>query len=171
MALKHAPFVVGFHCAAHKVNLVCKAMDELEGMMELEDLVEVLAQFFQNSSERTRELVLTRFLTEGNDSASGGIRPQRSVATRWMSMLLPLLRVWNRFVTFCVHFAETSSQPGRARAPAKVIYSKLMDVRSLITLTLYLPMLRALNHLLKVLQTADAYVLDNMKVGFAKLVV
>lgn len=162
MSDNHAPFSMSMHCSAHRLSLVGKGMDKVVSMASLIGLISAVYTYFAHSNERFRNLNLSQELAEGG--TSGSARPQRAVATRWFSCLGPAERMWARYATWCLFFADAETQPGLHQPAAITIYSQLMDFRRLVMLSLYLPILRVLNTASKALQRTDGYVLDDVKV-------
>lgn len=79
----------------------------------------------------------------------------RSPATRWLSTLKPAERLWDQYVALVLLFDKMVTEKVGLAAP---VFDRLLDFRQLLALALMLPMLRSLNHLVKVCQSRDIFV-------------
>jgi hypothetical protein len=78
------------------------------------------------------------------------------VATRWISLLEPLKRISGEYKTLIVKFAEDASK----ESGAKKNLSLLLDVATLLALPCILPLLEAVESLIKFAQAGNVFVSD-----------
>lgn len=81
---KHAPFVMGVHCVAHRCNLAFKALSSLGIFGDIEKLLGVTHAYFCKSPKRFAEFKHLAELTE-----TKGLKMLRNVQTRWVSLIEP----------------------------------------------------------------------------------
>lgn len=78
----------------------------------------------------------------------------RNVETRWLSQLKPAERVWDEFVALVLVFHKLAEEK---LGNAESMLDKMLDFKHL-SLSLMLPMLRELQHLVKVCQKTDVFI-------------
>jgi hypothetical protein len=79
---KVAPFSIGVHYAAHKVNLAAKTLSALTIFQNLEKLMARTHAFFNHLPKRLVEFQKLAEIIE-----TKGLRPLKNMATRWVSLL------------------------------------------------------------------------------------
>jgi hypothetical protein len=85
LAQKHAPFSIGVHYMAHRVNLAIRTLSSTEVFQKAEKLMAKAHAFFNHSPKR-----LAEFQKLADVINTKGLRPLKNVATRWVSFLDPL---------------------------------------------------------------------------------
>jgi len=91
---KHAPFLIGVHCVAHRCNLAFKALSDLQIFGDIEKLLSVTHAYFGKSPKRYSEFKQLVELTK-----TKGLKMLRNVQTRWVSLIEPLRRLLSEYKT------------------------------------------------------------------------
>jgi hypothetical protein len=89
---KHASFMIGVHCVAHRCNLAFKALSSLGIFADIEKLLSVTHAYFGKSPKRFAEFQQLAELTE-----TKGLKMLRNVKTRWVSLIEPLRRLLSEY--------------------------------------------------------------------------
>jgi hypothetical protein len=147
----HAPFVFGMHCMSHRTNLAVQTLSQVPLVTRIEELLQGLYSFFLHSPKRNQELADLANIVE---TASQKIL--RNVKTRWISCLEPVKRVMSEYkaLVLKMHLDAPSL------ASAKANLNLLCEIELLLGLACILPMLEALNYLIKFSQQTSCFVCD-----------
>jgi hypothetical protein len=148
---KHAPFMVGVHCMAHRTNLAVETLSSFEVVKHVEDLLASLYSYFSSSPKRTLEFQKLAACLE-----SKGNKILRNVKTRWISMLEPAKRVLEEYKPLVTKMVVDSPK----ELAAKQNLSMLLDWQNMVTLPCFLPMLNSANSLIKFAHNPACYIVD-----------
>jgi hypothetical protein len=146
-----APFVIPMHDFAHRTNLAVEALSGLPVVQKLETLCKSLHVYFSGSPKRHLEFMKLAEVVE-----TEGLKILNKVATRWISLLEPLKRICCEYKTLIVKFAEDASQESATRKHL----SLLLDVATLLALSCILPLLEAVQSLIKFAQAGNVFISD-----------
>jgi hypothetical protein len=110
MREKYAPFVLGVHCCAHKLNLCAKSLSNLGVMHALEDVLQASHGYFAHSPKKAAE-----FRTLAELMETKGLKLLKNVKTRWISCIAPLRRLISEFksVMAKMHADKDDKKSGR----------------------------------------------------------
>jgi hypothetical protein len=142
---KHAPFVYGMHCMSHRTNLAVQTLSQVPLVMRIEELLLSLYSFFSHSRKKNQDLADLANIME-----TAGQRIMRNVKTRWISCLEPV----KRLIVLKMHLDSLSL------GTAKANLNLLCEIELLLGLACILPMLEALNYLIKFSQQSICFVCD-----------
>jgi hypothetical protein len=148
---KHAPFVYGMHYMSHRTNLIVQTLSQVPLVMRIEELLQSLYSFFSHSPKRNQELADLANIVE-----TAGQRILRNVKTRWISCLEPVKRLMSEYKALVLKMHLDSS----SLATAKANLNLLSEIELLLGLACILPMLEALNYLIKFFQQSTCFVCD-----------
>jgi hypothetical protein len=148
---KHAPFVYGMHYMSHRTNLIVQTLSQVPLVMRIEELLQSLYSFFSHSPKRNQELADLANIVE-----TAGQRILRNVKTRWISCLEPVKRLMSEYKALVLKMHLDSS----SLATAKANLNLLSEIELLLGLACILPMLEALNYLIKFSQQSTCFVCD-----------
>ena len=151
LVTKHAPFMVGVHCMAHRTNLAVQTLSEFEVVRHVEDVLAALYSYFSSSPKRTLEFQKLAACLE-----SKGNKILRNVKTRWISMLGPAKRLLEEYKPLVMKMAVDAPK----EAAAKKNLSMLLDWQNMLTLPCLMPMLHSVNSLIKFAQSPACYIVD-----------
>jgi hypothetical protein len=147
----HAPFLSGMHCMSHRTNLAVQTLSQVPLVMRIEELLQSLYSFFSHSPKRNQELADLANIVE-----TAGQRILRNVKTRWISCLEPVKRVMSEYKALVLKMHLDS----QSLATAKANLNLLCEIELLLGLACILPMLEALNYLVKFSQQRACFVCD-----------
>lgn len=88
MQLGVAPFLIGVHCHAHRLQLAVKTLSDMLCMQSIEKVLAKTYNYFAHSPKRHHEFVKLAEVME-----TKGVRLLKNVKTRWVSMIEPLRRL------------------------------------------------------------------------------
>jgi hypothetical protein len=145
----YAPYVIPVHDFAHRTNLAVEALSGLPVVQKLESLCKALHSYFSGSPKRHLEFTKLAEVVE-----TEGLKILNKVQTRWISLLEPLKRICGEYKTLIVKFAADASQESGARKHL----SLLLDVATLLALPCILPMLEAVQSLIKFVQAGNIFI-------------
>jgi hypothetical protein len=147
----HAPFVMEIHCMSHRTNLVVQTLSQVPLVARIEDMLQSLYSFFSHSPKRNQELANLANIVE-----TAGQRILKNIKTRWISCLEPVKRVLSEYraLVLKMHMDAPSL------ATAKANLNLLCEIELLLGMTCILPMLEALNYLMKFSQQTTCFVSD-----------
>jgi hypothetical protein len=91
---KHAPFVTGVHCHAHKLNLVVKTLSHLAIFHAIEELMRISYAYFAHSPK-----IYTEYKSFADTIDTKGLKLLKNVTTRKMSLFEPMRRILSKFRT------------------------------------------------------------------------
>jgi hypothetical protein len=80
-----APFAMGMHCCAHRLQLCAKSLSQLDLMESIEALLLHSHSYFAHSPKKVSELRTLAQLME-----TKGLKLLKNVKTRWISCHLPI---------------------------------------------------------------------------------
>jgi hypothetical protein len=89
---KYAPFVLGVHCCAHKLNLCAKSLSSLRVLHAIEDVLQASHSYFAHSSKKVAE-----FRTLAQLMETKGLKLLKNVKTHWISYIAPLRRLISEY--------------------------------------------------------------------------
>jgi hypothetical protein len=90
----YAPFSIGVHCFAHRVNLAARTLSVNMIFQNSERLMQKAHAFFKRSPKQLSEFFKLIEVIE-----TEGLRPLQNVATRWVFLLKPLQRILSKYRT------------------------------------------------------------------------
>jgi hypothetical protein len=106
---KHAPFAIGVHCHAHKINVAMKTLSQLEIFHAVEELMRICHAYFFHSPKKYSE-----FKSFAQTIDTKGLKLLKNVTTCWLSLLEPMRWILSEFCTLvdkislnyfrCIHF-------------------------------------------------------------------
>jgi hypothetical protein len=96
----YAPFSLGVHCMAHRMNLVIGTLSLYPLVSNIEGLLASLHTYFSGRPKKCVELVKLAGIME-----TKGLKMLKCVKTRWVSMLSPCKRVLSEYRTLVVKMA------------------------------------------------------------------
>jgi hypothetical protein len=120
-------------------------------VQNLESLCKALHAYFSGSPKHHLEFTKLTEVVEID-----GLKILNKVQTRWISLLEPLKRICGEYKTLIVKFAANASQESGAR---KHLFL-LLDVATLLALPCILPMLEAVQSLIKFAQAGNVFISD-----------
>ena len=85
---KYAPFVIGVHCCAHRLNLAAQSLSSNTVMHSVEEVLRTTHKYFAYSPKKAAE-----FKALAQQLESKGLKMLKNVKTRWMSCLPPIRRL------------------------------------------------------------------------------
>jgi hypothetical protein len=132
-----APFVVGHHCIAHRVQLAASKLTHLRMVERVETLCAGLYTYFNKSPKR-----YLAYLKIADELGTTGNK-MLCMKPPWMSLLLPAMRILEEYKTLMANMAECDS--GIARRNLTL----LRDFETLLCLMLYIPLLECVNKIIK----------------------
>jgi hypothetical protein len=144
-----APFLVGHHCVAHRVQLAAQKLGSVPFVERVEELCSSLYSYFNKSPKR-----FLAYLNVADKLGTTGNRVLRNVKTRWMSLLDPAIRVLDEYQTLVGNMSTCDS--GLAKKNLRL----LRDFETLLSLSLFIPLLECVNHIQKFAQLRDSYICD-----------
>jgi hypothetical protein len=144
-----APFLVGHHCVAHRVQLAAQKLGILPIVDRLEELCNGLYSYFAKSPKR--QLAFKKLAEE---LATSGNKILRNVKMRWLSLLDPMIRVLEEFKTLVALMDECPSEL------AKKNLLLLCNFETLLSLAAFIPLLGSVNQLIKFAQLRHVYICD-----------
>jgi hypothetical protein len=148
----YALYVIPVHDFAHRMNLAVEALlDRLPVVQKLESLCKALHSYFSGSPKRHLEFTKLAEVVEIE-----GLKILNKVQTRWISLLEPLKHICGEYKTLIVKFDVDASQESGAR----IHLSLLLDVATLLALPCILPMLEAVQSLIKFAQAGNVFISD-----------
>jgi hypothetical protein len=154
---KYAPFILGIHCFSHKMNLAVQTMSKYPMVARIESMLQSLHGYFCRSNKRYPELQKLANLME-----TKGNKVLRNVSIRWVSMRSPALRVLSKYKTLIVKMGLDMTPAPNHRVPAGIEanFDYLVDLEVLLSLCCIMPLLNAVNRLIKLLQARDVFICD-----------
>ena len=132
--------MIHVHDFAHRTNLVVEALPGLLVVQKFESLCKALYSYFSGSPKRHLEFIKLAKVVE-----TEGLKILNKVQTRWISLLEPLKRICGEYKTLIVKFAIDASHESGAWKHL----SLLLDIATLLALPCILPMLEAVQSLIK----------------------
>jgi hypothetical protein len=136
---------------AHPTNLVVQVLLNLPMVAKLEDLLQALYFYFSNSLERHLEFIKLVEILEIR-----GLKILQNVKTRWISMLKPFKWVMAKYKTLIVKMSRENVSVAQARFDLNL----LCHLHMLLGLFCLLPLLEAVNALIKFAQRRDVFICD-----------
>ena len=143
-----APYMLGIHCMAHRMNLAYKIVSTFPTVSKVEDLIRELHSYFCRSPKRFAEF---KIFSEG---VTAGNKILKDVETRWISLHGPAERVLAEYQSLIGVLYEQRLTVDRAPD----LLNKLSDIENLLTLASLLPMLDLMNKLVKKAQDRTMYI-------------
>jgi hypothetical protein len=110
LAQKYAPFSIGVHCMAHRVNLAARTLSSTEVFQSTEKLMAKAHAFFNHSPKR-----LSEFQKLADVIDTKGLRPLKNVATKWVSLLEPLRRILSEYCTLIAKMHQDRADSADAK--------------------------------------------------------
>jgi hypothetical protein len=147
----HVPFVSGMHCMSHRTNLTIQTLSQVPLVMRIEELLQSLYSFFSHSPKQNQELADLANIVE-----TAGQRILINVKIRWISCLEPVKRVMSKYKVLVLKMHLDS----QSLATTKANLNLLCEIELLFGLACVLPMLEALNYLVKFSQQRACFVCD-----------
>lgn len=143
---EYAPFVVGNHCAAHKLQLAAKDFEKDSMLVAVMGMVQSVYTFFSNAHNRQSELL--------KNQKSVGIPCLKmlcDVPSRWLSQAGPMQRTLSQYPALLLTADAVNSLPG-AQDAAFTLMIKLCDIELLLGLAVLLPLMEELVSCVKLFQ-------------------
>jgi hypothetical protein len=136
------------------LNLAVELLSDLPMVEGIEDMLANLYTYFFKSPQKHLECLKLAELME-----TKGLKILRNIKTRWISMLVPTVRVMNEYRTLLVKFHQDSNMRKLKKIAVKC-FTNLVDVQIVIGLAYIMPMLRLTQSLMKYAQRNDVFVCD-----------
>jgi hypothetical protein len=147
----YAPYVIPVHDFSHRTNLAVEALSGLPIVKKLESFCKSLHAYFSGSPKRHLEFMKLAEVVE-----TEGLKMLNKVQTRWISLLEPLKRICGEYKTLIIKFAEDATQ----ESGAKKNLSLLLDLATFLVLPCILPMLEAVQSVIKFAHAGNVFILD-----------
>jgi hypothetical protein len=126
----------------------------------IESLLQSFHGYFYKSNKRYLELQKLANLME-----TKGNKVLWNVTTRWISMRSPAMRVLSEYKTLIVKMGLDMTPTPNHRVPvgAEANFNYLVDLEVLLSLCCIMPLLDAVNWLIKLSQARDIFICDFME--------
>jgi hypothetical protein len=144
-----APFLVGHHYVAHRVQLAAAKLESLPFVERVEELRSSLYTYFIKSPKR-----FLAYLSIADELGMTGNKVLRNAKTCWMSLLAPTERVLSEYKTLVGNMGICDS--GLAKKNLRL----LRDFKILLSLSLFIPLLTCVNDISKFAQLQNMYICD-----------
>jgi hypothetical protein len=132
-------------------------MSKYPMVARIESMLQSLHGYFCRSNKRYPELQKLANLME-----TKGNKVLRNVTTRWISMRSPAMRVLSEYKTLIVKMGLDMTPAPNHRVPAGAAanFDFLVDLEVLLSLCCIMPLLNAVNRLIKLSQARDVFICD-----------
>ena len=150
LQLSAAPYMLGIHCMAHRMNLAFKIVSTFPSVSNVEYLVREVHAYFCRSPKRFLEF---QKFAEG---VTDGKKLLKDVDTRWISLKGPAQRLFDEYASLVGVMYEHRSSVEKA----KTLLFELTNIETLLTLAGILPMLHEMNNLVKLSQSRTMYIAE-----------
>jgi hypothetical protein len=147
----YAPFSLGVHCMAHRMNLVIETLSLYPLVSNIEGLLASLHTYFSGRPKKCVELVKLAGIME-----TKGLKMLKYIKTRWVSMLSPCKRVLSEYRTLVVKMGLDMN----TCSAAKDNFDMLVDLEIMLAFHYLVPMLEMVNKVIKWAQDRNIYVVD-----------
>jgi hypothetical protein len=116
---KHAPYLSGVHCMAHRTNLIVVMLSSLRLVSKVESLLVGMYNHFAHNPKQHLEFCKLSKILE-----SKGNKLLKKIKTQWISMLSPCKRIFAEYKLLVVKMHENNDHIENA----KNNYELLCDV-------------------------------------------
>jgi hypothetical protein len=147
----YAPFSLGVHCMAHRMNLVIGTLSLYPLVSNIEGLLASLHTYFSGRPKRCVQLVKLTGIME-----TKVLKMLKCVKTRWVSMLFPCKRILSEYRTLVVKMALDMN----TCSAAKDNFDMLVDLEIMLAFHYLVPMLEMVNKVIKWAQDRNIYAVD-----------
>jgi hypothetical protein len=142
-----APFLVGHHCVAHRVQLAAQKLSSFAMVERVEVLCNSLYSYFNKSPKR-----FLAYVKLSEELGTSGNKVLRDVKPRWLSLLDPMIRVLDEYKTLVANMAKCDTALGKKNLRL------LRDLQTLLCLASLIPMFEAVNECIKFAQSRNVYI-------------
>ena len=97
LQMKHALFMIGIHCFAHRMNLALRSLSWNFIFQQSKKLIQRIYMFFNKSPKHLSEFHKLIDMIE-----TKGLKPFQNVQTKWISLLEPLQRFLSEYKTLII---------------------------------------------------------------------
>ncbi len=143
-------YMMGQHCMAHKMNLAIQVLSIVPMVAKLEDLLQSLYSYYSNSPKKHLEFTKLVEIV--------GIRRLkilRNVQIWWISMLEPLKQMMAKYKTLIMKMSQDNVSIVQA-----MFNLDLFNDLHMLGLFCLLPLLEAMNALIKFAQRRDIFICE-----------
>jgi hypothetical protein len=144
-----APFMVGHHCVAHRVQLAAGKLSSVPMVEKVEVLCNSLYSYFAKSPKR-----FLAYLKFAEELGTNGNKVLRNVKPRWLSLLDPMIRVLDEYKTLVATMDECDT------LLAKKNLRLLQNFETLLCLASLIPLFDCVNECIKFAQARNVYICD-----------
>jgi hypothetical protein len=139
------------HDFVHHTNLAVEALFGLPLEQKLKSLYKSMHAYFSRSPKCHFEFTKLAEVVK-----TEGLKILNKVATKWILLLEPLKCIFDKYKTLIMKFSEDASQ----ESGAKKHLFLLLDVATLLALSCILPLLEAVQSLIKFAQARNIFISD-----------
>lgn len=140
------PFLLGFHCFAHRVDLAAQAITKSSVVEDIISSCNRVTKHYAHGGKRDDELFQCQ-----SELGMRKLKLIRPAETRWMSYKLVIEKVHKNLPALMMHLRAEREEG---------LYGCIANVRSQLGMSAMLPAMDALNSLIVSLQTDSGYIRD-----------
>jgi hypothetical protein len=144
-----SPYMMGYHCMAHRTNLAAAALGNLLIVGRLETLCASLYSYFARSPKR-----YLAYVKLADELDTNGNKILQNVKPRWISLLPPMVRILDEYKTLVANMDICDTDLDKKNL------ALLCNFETLLSLTVMIPLLECVNRLIKFAQQRHVYVCD-----------
>jgi hypothetical protein len=139
------------HCAAHRTQLSIGVLEGVKNVDKNLNLLQGVHEYFKSSSKRVNEMVGLAAAFE----MAVPVKMLRYVETRWLSMVLPMERLYKQYGLVALKVYRDAKEGTGA---AQSLSQTMLDLSVILGQALYMPLFREVNALVKKAQKAGQFV-------------